>query len=166
MAVKTSHMERNYVPVTLCISIGLCSGNMQFSTSLSSETTRPILMKLETYNYRPRTTHHDKRHFDVTTWVVSANSRLPTVMFLSLSFFFWSLRHALRSHWWTDFDDLWVKRRLSAQECASRSFVDIAPPFWGAWVGVFKPNVQHIKTSILLILWKLLHQFQPNFAQR
>jgi len=87
MAVKTSHMERNYVPVTLCISIGLCSGNMQFSTSLSSETTRPILMKLETYNYRPRTTHHDKRHFDVTTWVVSANSQLPTVMFRYLSFF-------------------------------------------------------------------------------
>ena len=32
----------------------------------------------------------------------------------------------------------------------------------GAWTGVFKPKTQNIKTCILL---KLLHWFQPNFAQ-
>jgi len=32
----------------------------------------------------------------------------------------------------------------------------------GAWIGVFKPNLQNIKTGIIL---KLLHWFQPNFAQ-
>jgi len=32
-----------------------------------SQTIRPILIKLETYNYRPKTTHHAKRHFDPTT---------------------------------------------------------------------------------------------------
>ena len=50
-----------------------------------SETSEPILMKLETYNYRPRATHHARRHFDPTTWVVSANSQFTAVRFLSLT---------------------------------------------------------------------------------
>ena len=51
-------------------------------------------------------------------------------------------------------------------------FVDIAPhfgskipqkpQFW-AWTCVFKPNEQNIESFILS---KLLHRFQPNFAQR
>jgi len=47
----------------------------------SSETARPILMKLETDNYRPRSTHHAKRHYDPTMWVVSANTSLPLSRF-------------------------------------------------------------------------------------
>jgi len=52
-------------------------------------------------------------------------------------------------------------------------FVDIAPhfgreippktPIFGAWIGVFKPNGQNIESFMLS---KLLHRFQPNFAQR
>jgi len=34
--------------------------------------------------------------------------------------------------------------------------------FFGAWIDIFKLNVQNIKTCILS---KLLHRFQPNFAQ-
>ena len=50
--------------------------------------------------------------------------------------------------------------------------VDTAPHFWGkssenpifgAWIGVFKPNGQNIESFMLS---KLLHRFQPNFAQR
>jgi len=41
----------------------------------SSETSEPILMKLNNSNYRPGTTHHAKQHFDPTTWVFSANSQ-------------------------------------------------------------------------------------------
>jgi len=33
---------------------------------------------------------------------------------------------------------------------------------FGAWIGVFKPNSQNRKTYILS---KILHRFQPNFAQ-
>ena len=33
--------------------------------------------------------------------------------------------------------------------------------FLGAWIGVFKPNVQNIESFMLS---KLLHRFQPNFA--
>jgi len=36
-------------------------------------------------------------------------------------------------------------------------------PILGAWMGVFEPNVQNIESFILS---KLLHRFQPNFAQR
>ena len=36
------------------------------------------------------------------------------------------------------------------------------PIFW-AWIGAFKPNGQNIESFILS---KLLHRFQPNFAQR
>jgi len=44
-------------------------------------------MKLESENYLLKTTHHAKFHFDPTTWVVSVNSQLASVMFLSSSFF-------------------------------------------------------------------------------
>jgi len=37
------------------------------------------------------------------------------------------------------------------------------PQFSGAWIGVFKPNGQNIESFMLS---KLLHRFQPNFAQR
>ena len=33
----------------------------------------------------------------------------------------------------------------------------------GAWIGVFKPNGQNIESFMLS---KLMHRFQPNFAQR
>ena len=52
-------------------------------------------------------------------------------------------------------------------------FVDIAShfggeippktPILGAWIGVFKPNGQNIESFMLS---KLMHRFQPNFAQR
>jgi len=35
-------------------------------------------------------------------------------------------------------------------------------PIFGAWIGVFKPNVQNIESYIL----SKLHRFQLNFAQR
>ena len=35
-------------------------------------------------------------------------------------------------------------------------------PNFGAWIGVFKPNSRNRKTCIFS---KLLHRFQPNFAQ-
>ena len=74
----------------------------QNSTPHSSVTAQPILMKFDTYIRK--TIHHAKRYFDRTTRVGWANTQFATVRFLSLSFF----RHAHRSHWWTDFDDLYM----------------------------------------------------------
>jgi len=62
----------------------------------------------------------------------------------------------------------WIASHLSAQGCAFWGFrwycthLGVISPktqiLW-AWIGVFKPNVQSIKNSILS---QLLHWFQPN----
>jgi len=85
---------------------------------------------------------------------------------------FWELTY--RSDPSMDFHAWWLKRRGLAQGCALWGFfftlVPIysgsktqKPQFW-AWIGVFnfKPNSRNRKTCILS---KLLHRFQPNFAQ-
>ena len=62
----------------------------------------------------------------------------------------------------------------SSKDVPFGGFIDIAshfggkippknPQYIGAWIGVFKPNGQNIESFILS---KLLHRFQPNFAQR
>ena len=92
--------------------------------------------------------------------------------FLRCTFFCFILRLAPSAQMWTDFDDLYVIRRVSAQACAfwvSRSFCS---PFWGqnppktpilvAWIGIFKLNEQNIKNCILS---RFLHRLPPNFAQ-
>jgi len=67
------------------------------------------LIKFEPQNYLLKTTHRAKSPFELTTWVVSTNTQFGTVGFLSLSFsLFWSQIVTRRSHWWTDFDDLYV----------------------------------------------------------
>ena len=73
----------------------------------------------------------------------------------------------------TDFHAWWLKRRGLAQGCAFWGFRWHCFPFWGwnapktpilgAWIGVFKPNGQNIECFMLS---KLMHRFQPNFAQR
>jgi len=49
---------------------GLSNEISQISTPHSLVTAQPILMKLETYNYCRKTTHHAKRYLDRTMWVV------------------------------------------------------------------------------------------------
>jgi len=112
------------------------------------------------------------------TWCTSAHGRLLGEwvrynLFLNL---FMPLFPELiyRSNPSTDFPERWLKRRRLAQGCAFLGFVDMAPhlagqipstPILGAWIiGVFKPNSWNRKTCII-ILSKLLHRFQPNFAQ-
>ena len=72
-----------------------------------------------------------------------------------------------------DFHAWWLKRRGFAQGCAFWGFRwhcspflgwnTPKPPILGAWIGVFKPNVKNTESFMLS---KLLHRFQPNFAQR
>ena len=61
----------------------------------------------------------------------------------------------------------------SRKDVPFRGFVDIAThfggwnipktPIFGARIGVFKPNGQNIESFMLS---KLMHRFQPKFAQR
>ena len=77
-----------------------------------------------------------------------------------------------RSDTATDFHAWWLKRRELAQGCAFFVNFSHSSPFrgsktpknpnFGAWIGVFKPNSRNRKTCIFS---KLLHRFQPNFAQ-
>jgi len=55
--------------------MGLVNGRGRFSTPHSSETPRPIFMKLEIYNYYLDTTPHAKFQGPMSTWVVWANSQ-------------------------------------------------------------------------------------------
>jgi len=96
--------------------MGQVNGRGRFSTLHSSETPRPIFMKLEIYNYFPDTTLHAKLQGPTSTWVVWANSQFDA--FLS---FFSFLRHAHRSHFWTHPNAQYVIMRRSHQGSA----------FWG-----------------------------------
>jgi len=98
--------------------MGQVNGRGRFSTLHSSETPRPIFMKLEIYNYFPDTTPQAKFQGPMSTWVVWANSRFDAWKFLS---FFSFLRHAHRSHFWTHPNAQYVFTRRFRQGSA----------FWG-----------------------------------
>ena len=152
------------------------NGNGQISTPRGSETPERISMKLGIYNYvgGMTTVTHANPHGAATTWVVSANTWHVTCFgFLVYLFsFYFILEIAASPHLWTDFDDLYVIWRVSAQGSAfwgsrwdSSPFRGSNPPktpILGAWIGVFKPKSRNSKTCILS---KLLYWFQPNFAQ-
>ena len=63
--------------------MGLVNGRGRFSTLHSSETPRPIFMKLELYNYLPDMTLHAKFQGAVSTWIIWANSQFDAWKFLS-----------------------------------------------------------------------------------
>ena len=49
---------------------------------------QPILTKLETCNYLPKTTQHARPHIAASTWVVCANTQFATVSFFPRLFYF------------------------------------------------------------------------------
>ena len=96
--------------------MGLVNGRGRFSTLHSSETPRPIFMKLEIYNYFPDATPHAKFQGSMSTWVVWANIQFDAWKFVLFSF----LRHAHRSHFWTHPNAQYVIMRRSRQGSAFR----------------------------------------------
>jgi len=76
--------------------------------------------RVKTLRHHPWSTHHSRRHFDLSTWVVSAITLFSTVQCVScLSFSFSS------SQLVTDFDDV-STLRFSTQGCAFWGSVNIA----------------------------------------
>jgi len=114
-------------------------------------------MKFETLNY-------DRRLLPCKTWFRSDDLgglgeyavQFATVRFLFRLCLSFLVCHAHRSHRWTDFDELYVIWRLSVQRYAFCGFVDVSSHFgvksptskW-AWMGIFKPNSQNMKTCLL-----------------
>jgi len=72
-------------------------------------------MKLETYNYLPKTTRHARPHIAVSMWVVSANTQFATVSFFPRLFFLF-LRLVRRSHQPTDLHQNLQVSAVSAKE--------------------------------------------------
>jgi len=105
----------------------------------------------------------------VFVWIFFVNISIYLSIYLSIYPVF---RRGYRSHFWDDFNAQWLKRRVFATIRAfwgsrwyTLTFRGSKPPktpIFGKWIGAFKPNTQNIKTSTLS---KLLHRFQPNFAQ-
>jgi len=71
-----------------CISHWPLGSFFYFLTPRSSVTAQPMLMKLETYNYCRKTTHHAKRYCDRTTLVVWTNIQLLQYGFFLCLFWF------------------------------------------------------------------------------
>ena len=91
-----------------------------------------------------------------TTWVVWANTWINTCCgFLGILLFFCFMLWLTPSpHTWTDFDDLYVIRRVSARMCLfGVSFIRLPilgvkspkTPILGAWIGIFKLTCKILK---------------------
>jgi len=80
---------------------------------------------------------------------------MVSVRFLSFFFFLlWCLRHAHRSHWWTDLGGGVVDMPPHLE-----GHIPAKKTIFGARIAVFKHNSQNIKTCTLS---KLLYRFQPK----
>jgi len=97
-------------------------------------------------------------HSSYAPYTPCLRKKLCTVAHLS---YCWALVFSLfvrrMSHWWTNFDDLYVIWGVSAQGHAfwgsqwdNALFMGSYPPpnlNFGAWIGVFKPNSQNLKRA-------------------
>jgi len=111
------------------------NGKGQISTPWVSETPELISMKLGIYNRVEGMPTHANPCGAATTWVVWANPwKHACFGFLGVPFFkvvCFILRLTPSAHTCSDFDDLYVIRRVSAQGCAFWGLVHTAPHFGG-----------------------------------
>ena len=89
--------------------------------------------RVKTSRHYAWSTHHSRRHFDLSTWVVSANSQFATVQCVSLSFSVFR-----RSCW--PISTTWVTLRLSTQGCAFWGSVNIAFHL-GRYTNICRPKL-------------------------
>ena len=150
---------------------GFVNGKGQFSTPHRIDTPQPITKQFVTGDYvgdpygcaKLGGAYPSTEGFWVYGWNITKIIFTYTLFFMELTY---------RSDTSTDFHAWWLKRRGLAQGCAFfgnfshcslfRGSKTPKTPNFGAWISVFKPNARNRKTSIFS---KLLHRFQPNFAQ-
>jgi len=127
------------LPVAQTCCIGQCAkyGKSGILATSGSKTPVPITMKLGVRNYVRDPTSASKYGNDRAAWGVSAHARNITVT----PFFFSFLHLAYRSPQWTNFHDLYARRRVFAHGSA----------FWGSrwWIFTFTPFLpQNLKICI------------------
>jgi len=143
-----------------------------FDSPCGSKTSERILIKTKIYITTSRARQHMQIHVALRQSGWSRRTRDVTCcgFFVDL-FYFFIFGIALSHRPQTDFDDLNVLWRVSAQGGAFWVSCCCHSPFRGsnlqnrnfwAWIGFFVPNAQNIETCILS---KLLQRFQPNFSQ-
>ena len=125
-----------------------------------SKTVQPILTKLQTYNYLPKTTRHARPHIAASTWVVWANTQFATVSFfpcLFFSFFILIPSARARSHQWTDLHQIWHVGAVSAKDV----------PFGGLDVDQSRLEVLTPKNENFggVILSQIYKKFKSSYLQ-
>ena len=87
LIIMLSHGQKGhhglYGSTSCCISHGPSQWEREIFDPHSSETPKPIFMKLEIYNYFQDMTPHAKFQGPTSTWVVWANSQFDAWKFLS-----------------------------------------------------------------------------------
>jgi len=128
---KSSKNHGLYGSTSRCISRQV-NGDGQISTPTAPKPLNQFWWnsKLRTTIWRPPTTQ-DFISMRRRGWSRRIASLPLSGVCLCLSFF-WSLRHVHRSYRWTDFDDLYVMWRISAQGCAFWRSRWYAFPFRGS----------------------------------
>jgi len=152
---------------------GFVNGRWQFSTPHRIHTPLPITKKFVASDYIGDPYGCAKFGANPSTGSFWANGWNITKIFYIFLLYLFFMNSPYRSDPLTDFHAWWLRRRGLAQGCAFWGFRWHCFPFWGwntpkipilgAWIGVFKPNGQNIESFMLS---KLMHRFQPNFAQR
>ena len=152
------------------------NGKGQIMTPGGSETPERISMKLGIYNRVEGMPTHANPCGAATTWVVWANTWKNTcfgflgVPFLIFFTLFFGLRRAAHvDRFWRSIRHTTCFRPrmcLLAVSFVLHPILEVKSskknPILGAWIGIFKLNVQNIK---ICILSKFLHRLPPNFAQ-
>ena len=135
-------LEKSVTGWTVANALSIGKGG--FSATPGSKTPEPIDTKLGVHNYLQDPTLSSKNGSDRPAWGVSAHAWNVTVCDLT---FFWFLHLAYRSPPWTDFHDLYVKRRVFAQGSA----------FWGSrwWIFTIAPFSPPKCENLHYGLWQL-----------
>ena len=136
--ITTSYITACTVVQAVVKATSQSNGKGQILTPRGSKTIERISMKLGICNLVAGMATHANPCGAATTWVVWANTWKNTccgflgVPFFNFFIFFcFILRLAPSPHTWTDFDDLYVIRRVSAQGCAFWGSRSHCNPFWG-----------------------------------
>ena len=145
---------------------GFVNGRWQFSTPHRIHTPWPITKKFGTGDYVRGPYGCAKFGANPSMGGFWANGWNITIFFI---YTFFSSTH-LQVRRDDGFSHLMAQTtRTRARMCLLGVSLTLLPilgvktPIFGAWIGVFKPNGQNIESFMLS---KLLHRFQPNFAQR
>ena len=156
--------------ISVLTATGFVNGRGQFSTPHRIYTPWPITKKIVASDYVGDPYGYAKFGVNPSTGGFWANGWNEQKFYLFIYTFFSSTHLQVRPI--NGFSHLMAQTtRIRARMCLLGVSLTLLPtfgakypktPILGAWIGVFKPNGQNIESFMSS---KLLHRFQPNFAQ-